>query len=137
MGFIMKFFIAVILLSSFALAQKSEISEIQNTGIVCKNSGIDIQVEIDANKGKIWLKKQSSAANMGVLVRGAVFSGIHAGDRYMGEVVGEVTYNDTRSYITIIMRNVKDKPQMELFLHPLVNQMDYSRILMNDCEIRN
>ncbi len=131
----MKYFLLITLFVSNVWAQKSELVDIQNSEIVCVNSAVDMQVEINTKLGKIWLKKASSSENKGVLVKGAVFSGIYSADRYMGEVVGEVNVNDTPAYITIIMREVKSEAQLELFLHPLENQMNYSRMLMNNCRI--
>jgi len=132
-------FFAVTLLSTIAWAQYSSPvpKEITGADIVCQNAKEDLQVSVNTATGKIWAKAVSNKSNEGFEAWGNVWTGIHSADRYEGEVLSEMTFNDIRMYTTLIMRQVSGKPEMTFEMYPVANSNDFRKVTLKDCTLGN
>ena len=96
--------------------------------IVCKNNQNQTQFSISTKSGKVWY-------NNSVSVEGPVFSGVYSTKNYTGEILGEIEVDDQSFYITLIMRSVNSKPQLEAIWYPRANQYVSTRYFLNDCQL--
>ncbi len=110
------------LISLSAFAQKPVVD------IVCKNDQNQTQFSISTKSGKVWY-------NNSVAVEGPVFSGVYSTKNYSGEILGEIEVNEQSFYITLIMRSVNRKPQLEAIWYPKGNQYVSTRYFLNDCKL--
>lgn len=135
----MRLFLAITFVSTFAWAQYSSPvpKEISGADIVCQNAKEDLQVSINTTTGKIWAKAVSNRSNEGFETWGNVWTGIFSVDRYEGEVLSEITFNDIRMYATLIMRNVSGKPEMTFEMYPVANGNDFRKVTLKDCKLGN
>lgn len=133
----MRLFLGLTLLASMASAQYSSPvpREISGADIVCQNAKEDLQVSINTTTGKIWAKAVSNKSNEGFEAWGNVWSGIRSAEKYEGEVLSEMTFNNIRMYTTLIMRRVSDKPQMSFEMYPVANGNDFRKVTLNDCKL--
>ena len=133
----MRLFFALTLLSSFAWAQYSSPapSAINGADIVCQNAKEDMQVSVNTNTGKIWVKAVSNKSNEGFETWGNVWTGIESPEKYEGEVLSEITFNGVRMYSSLIIRRASDRPQMEFEMYEVANGNDYRKVTLNDCRI--
>lgn len=96
--------------------------------IVCKSDQNQTQFSINTKTGKVWY-------NNSVAVEGPVFSGVYSTQNYTGEILGEIEVGDQSFYITLIMRSVNGKPQLEAIWYPRSNQYISTRYFLNDCQL--
>lgn len=115
-------FVLAFFSSLFAVAAKND------ANIVCKNPENQTRFSISTKAGKVWY-------NESVAVEGPVFSGVYSSQNYTGEILGEIAVGGESFYITLIMRSVNSKPQLEAIWYPRANQYVSTRYFLNDCQL--
>ncbi len=135
----MRLFLAISFFSTFAWAQYSspEPKVFSGADIVCQIAKEDFQVSVNTTTGKIWAKAVSNKSNEGFEAWGNVWSGIRSSDRYEGEVLSEMTFNNIRMYTTLIMRQVSGQPEMTFEMYPVANGNDFRKVTLKDCKLGN
>ena len=119
----MKLLFFAVLFSALSAVARKPVAD-----IVCKNAQNNTQFSISTSTGKVWY-------NDAVMVEGPVFSGIYSTKNYTGEILGEIENEGEAFYITLIMRSVNAKPQLEAIWYPKSNQYVSTRYFLNDCKL--
>jgi len=133
----MRLFLVLTFFSVLASAQYSSPvpKVISGADIVCSNAKEDLQVSINTTTGKIWAKAVSNKSNEGFEAWGNVWTGIQSAERFEGEVLSEMTFNNIRMYTTLIMRSVNGKPEMSFEMYPVANGNDFRKVTLKDCKL--
>lgn len=117
-----KIFIAILFTSlSVAAVPQADIS--------CSNAGSNTRFSINTKAGKVWY-------NDSIPVNGPVFSGVYSAKNYAGEILGEIELNKDAFYLTLILRNVKGKAQLEARWYPKNDQNQVTRYFLNNCDLK-
>lgn len=132
----MKWFLFITLMAGSLFAQNPEASKIENANIICSGSNEATRVYINTSAGKVWFKDAGVPVSRGIEVVGALFSGVYSSEKYVGEILGEINYKSTPSYVTLIMRSVKNKAELEVQLYPKQDQDNYSKFFLKSCELK-
>lgn len=116
------FFISILLTSVFAMAKPQ-------ANIICSNPQNLTNFSINTKAGKVWY-------NDAYVVNGPVFSGLYSSENYVGEILGEIELKGAGYYLTLIMRNVNGKAQLEAIWYPKNNQNQSMRYFLDQCELK-
>ncbi|MEK6627042.1 MAG: hypothetical protein AABY53_00310 [Bdellovibrionota bacterium] len=111
----------ILVLSNIALAQHNSADE-----IICTNSENSAKFSINTNTGKILF-------NNTYKVHAPVFSGINSPQDYIGEVVAEIEIEGIGYYLTLIMRETNNKPQLEAIWFDKRYHQELNRYFLNNC----
>ena len=132
----MKWFLLISLAAGSLFAQNVEVSKIENANIICSAKNEPTMVYINTSDGKVWFKDAAAPLSKGVEVEGALFSGVYSSDKYQGEILGEINFKDSPMYVTLIMRSVKSKAELEVQLYPKQDQNNNSSFNLNNCDLK-
>jgi hypothetical protein len=133
----MRLFLVVTLFAGFAFAQYSNPvpQEISGADIVCQNTKEDIQVSINTEAGKIWMKSASSKSNKGLEAWGSVWTGIQSSEKYEGEVMSEMNVKNVRMYFSLVLRKTAAGPQMEVEMYSADDGRDFRKVILDQCNL--
>ncbi len=131
----MRLFFLLFFVTCLSWAQYSSPTptEIANPDIVCQNKKEDMQVSVNTNLGKIWVKAVSNPSNLGFETWGNVWTGIDSAQRYEGEVASEITFNGVRMYSFLLITTVNGKAELQFEMYPVANGNDFRKVKLNDC----
>jgi hypothetical protein len=132
----MKWFLLVSFVASTVFAQNVEVNKIENANIICSGKNETTMVFINTAAGKVWLKEAQASLSKGVEVEGTIFSGVYSSDKYAGEILGEINFKNCPLYVTLILRKVKNKAELEVQLYSKKDQNSYSKFFLNECVLK-
>lgn len=115
-------FLFVSYLTNFALANST-------ADIICSTAVNENYFSIDTRNAKVWYNEIHE-------VNGPVFSGVHSPKEYVGEILGEIDLHETGYYLTLIMRNRDEKPQLEAIWYPKNGQKKVIRYFLENCQLK-